>query len=74
MTDTHTMIDQARDEGFARSDAAVLARLAAGVTGDRPKPGGSALLRRDLAGMTRAAAALRRFSRTPAGIRAGREG
>ena len=74
MTDTRTMIDQARDEGFARSDAAVLARINAGVVNERPQPGGSALLRRDLAGMTRAAAALRRFSRTPAGIRAGREG
>lgn len=74
MPDTRTAVEQALDENFVRSDAAVLARLAAGVPNDRPKPGGSALLRRDLAGMTRAAAALRRFSRTPAGIRAGREG
>lgn len=70
MTDT---IHSRRDADMARHDERIMATM---ESSDRygiphyPAPGGSAMLRRDLAMGARANAALRRFARTPAGRRA----
>lgn len=70
MTDT---MQSHREAGMAEHDQRILAAM---ESSDRygiphyPAPGGSAMLRRDLAAGNRANAALRRFARTPAGRRA----
>jgi hypothetical protein len=62
-----------RDKALAEHDERILAAM---ESSDRygianyPAPGGSAMLRRDLAMGARANAAMRRFARTPAGRRA----
>ena len=70
MTDT---VHSRRDADMAQHDERIMANM---ESSDRygmphyPAPGGSAMLRRDLAMGARANAALRRFARTPAGRRA----
>jgi len=64
--------DADRDARFAASDARALAAMARGEIVEHKPIVRNAVLNRDMVGINRGAAALRRFSRSPMGMRAAR--